>query len=287
MNQYYEQIMQLKGAEDFKDLISKWQRLSENMNSHPANMPVILPDMLWFAKSGSGKTKILRLLSGYLSSLGNLMEFYGDVKYFEFLLAYCAPNEPFREMQRLIDEVDNAAGFRSEYKGIVYIDIDEWKEHFEERHFVSFMEYLASNSDKWMIVLSVDSQYDEKVHNLEAFVSMFLRIERVCLSHPDSDALLEYLSDRLEMYGLILEDDAKSLLKQSIDVLRSNKYFDGFKSIQMLYQDIVYAIFSRGKVDRITASMLREFEPDSEYVKRTVFNIEKVNRIGFQSEANR
>jgi hypothetical protein len=82
----------------------------------------------------------------------NLMSFYGDVAYFEFMLNYCGPRENFSELQRLMDGVDNAKGFRSEFRGILFIDIDDWRDHFEEKHFVDFMEYLSDNSDDWLIV---------------------------------------------------------------------------------------------------------------------------------------
>lgn len=113
----------------------------------------------------------------------NLMEFYGDVKFFEFLLNYCHPNEYFSELQRLIDKIDNAAGFRNEFKGIVHIDINEWIDHFEKKHFVSLMECLSSNSNKWLIVLSVYSDKKEKIHNLNAFLSLYLRIEKITSCH--------------------------------------------------------------------------------------------------------
>ena len=273
--------MNLRGMDELKCIVKKWQTLSDNMNEHPTDLPILLPDMLWFAKSGSGKSSILRLLSEYLYSAGNLMDFYGDVKCFEFLLSYCAPSEPFTELNRLIDEVGNAAGFRNEFKGIIYIDIDEWKDHYEEKHFVSFMEYLSGNSDNWMLILSINSDYKEKFHNLEAFISMFLRLEKISISHPKSEDLFDFLKDKLSNYGLELEEDAQALLLSTIETLRSNKYFDGYKSIKMLCQDIVYTVFSRKKTDKLSAEMLKDFDSDSDYIKRTIFNSEKIKTIGF------
>lgn len=282
MNDYYDSIMRLKGVDDIKKLAEKWQRLSDNIKEYPTEVPVLLPDMLWLAKSGSGKSKILQLISEYLNSLKNLMDFRGNVKYFEFLLSYCAPNMPFTELQRLIDETDNAAGFRSDFKGIVFIEIDEWINHYEEKHFVSFMEYLSDNSDNWMIILSIDSDSDSNnVHNLEAFISMYLRIEKIVISYPKTNDLFEYLESNLRKYGLNIENDAKELLLRTIETLRSNKYFDGYKTIKMLCHDIVYTVFSKRKADSLTADMLSDFSAESEYVKRTIFNIEKKNRIGF------
>lgn len=282
MNQFYKEIMNLKDAEEFKTVIRRWHILSENMRAKPINAPIILPDMLWVARSGVGKTNLLRLMAEYLQCQKNLMEFYGDVKFFEFLLNYCHPNESFSELQRLIDEIDNAAGFRNEFKGIVHIDINEWLDHFEEKHFVSLMEYLSANSDKWLIVLSVYSENKEKIHNLNAFLSMYLRIEKITLSFPKTKDLFDFIADMLNQYGLTLENDAEELLFNTIEKLKTNKYFDGFKTIILLCQDIVYDVFSNENIENLSlnAKALSKFSSDSDYIKNMLANIERVNRIG-------
>lgn len=283
MNRFYQEIMELNEAEELKKVISRWNILSENIKTKPVNLPVLLPDMLWVARSGVGKTRLLRLMSEFLYCQKNLMEFYGDVKFFEFYLNYCSPEEHFSELQRLMDEVENAAGFRNEYKGIIYIDINEWLEHFEEKHFVSFMEYLSANSDNWLVVLSVASNSKNKIHNLNAFLSMYLRIEKITISFPKTEDILVSVEERLNQYDLTLENDAKQVLFKTIEKLRKNKYFDGFKTIKMLCQDIIYDVFSNGSIENFSldASRLSKFDCDSEYVNKMIANIERVSQIGF------
>ena len=289
MNPYYERIMALKEADEFKKVVKRWQVLSENIQASPTDAPILLPDMLWVAKSGVGKTNLLRLASEYLASLGNLMDFCGDTKYIEFLLGYCPPNSHFGEMERLLDEISVAAGFRNEFRGIVYVDINEWLDHFEERHFISFMELMAARSDKWLVVLSVYSDKKEKLHNLTAFLSMYLRIEQVSLSLPKTADLFEYIERNLGAYGLSLSEDARELLHAAIEKIRRNKYFDGFKTIKILCQDIVYSVYSQKNLrDRcLTAKQLEGFSADSEYVRRTVANIARVNEIGLLKRGDR
>ncbi len=59
--------MNLKEAEEFKRVIKRWYILSENMRTKPMDAPIILPDMLWVAQSGVGKTNLLKLMAEYLS----------------------------------------------------------------------------------------------------------------------------------------------------------------------------------------------------------------------------
>ena len=281
--QAYQKIMKQNGLEQVKALVRKWEALSENMAAKPSGLPIILPDLLFVAQSGTGRTHCVGLLAEYLSENGTLMDFYGDVKYFEFMLNYCAPGEHFSELPRLMTEIENAAGFRNEYRGIIFIDIDEWRGHTEEKHFVSFLEYLSDNSDGWLVVLSVSDHSMEQVEQMEAILSAFLRIERIVIEKPLPKELTAYASHMLLQYGIALKRDAETLLLQAIEALCQNKYFDGYKTIRMLCQDIAYAAYIAGKQKerRLDAADLAQFAPESEYIKRMIVKIEKTARIGF------
>ncbi len=282
MNKYYEEIMQLKEADEIIALVKKWEILSGNIKKFPTDLPIILPDLIWVAKSGVGQTRLLRLISEYLASKGNLMDFYGDVKFFEFVLGYCKPDSEFTEIQRLMCEVSNAAGFRNEFRGIMRIDINEWLNHYEEKYFVDFCEYLAANSENWLIILAIDTEDENKIHNIEAFLSVYLRLEKITLNLPKTEDLFEYIERKLGGYGLTLAEDGKKLLTDTLNKLRKNRYFDGFKTIRMLCQEIAYMAFSKERLDSyvLTAEDLSYFAADGEYVSKTVINYEKSRKIG-------
>ena len=282
-NQTYKKILSQNGLTELKLLIEKWEALSKNISDKPSGVPIILPDLFLVSHSGTGRTHFLNLLSEYLAEKSNLMDFYGDVKYFEFMLNYCEPNEYFSEIQRLMTEIGNAAGFRSEYRGIVYIDIDEWRDHFEEKHFVSFMEYLSDNSDDWLVVLSVSDDKKELIQHMEAFVSAYIRIERITIELPTVQELTQYAKKLLEGYGITLISQTEKVLSGSIDVLCNNKYFDGYKTVKMLCEDIAYSLYTDGfrNNNGLIPSDLSKFAKDSEYIQRMLVKIEKINRIGF------
>ncbi len=278
---YYSEILNLKEAKDFARVIKKWEVLSNNLKT-TENVPMVLPDLLWVSKPGVGKTHLLKLLSEYLFSKPNIMEFYGNVKYFEFMLDYCAPTQQFIEVKRMINEISNAAGFRNYYKGIVSIDIDEWLGHCEEKYFLSFLEYLSSNSNDWLIVFNITSDNKVEINKLQSILSMFFRIEKSYLYLPESSDLLEFVVKRLGSYNLLLDENGKSLLLKTIEKLKENKYFDGYKTLVMLCQDIVYEFYSNKETDEsvITAEHLKEFAPDSKYIERVTWKAENKRKIG-------
>ena len=280
----YQRIMEQKGMKNLKKLIERWEALSLNVKEKSYDAPIILPDIFLVSRSGTGRTHLLNLLSDYLNERPNLMSFYGDVPYFEFLLNYCAPKEHFSEIQRLMSEISNAAGFRNEYRGIVFIDVDEWRSHFEEKHFINFLEYLSDNSNDWLVVLSVSDRNIEQVNAMEALISAFLRLERVEIERPAKEDLLKYALEILSSYGIEADSSATKLLLDSIGALCKNKYFDGYKTVKMLSQDVAYASFIKGgKGEKLclSAADLQGFSKESDYVRRTVIKLESTQKIGF------
>ncbi len=271
------------GYSDFRRLIEKWDNLSGNISSLPKGAPVILPDIFLVSKSGSGRTLLLKLLSDFLAEKENLLDFYGDVRYFEYYLSYCSPHEKFTEIVRFMDEVECAAGFRSEYRGIIFVHIDEWLGHCEERYFINFLEYLADNSDGWLIVFSVDGSADEaELSRLRSVVSAFLRIESISIAPPTSKMLLQYLEERIAVCGLTLDEGAREVLSQSIDLIKETKLFDGFKTVKMMGYDIAYSVYSeRGSVRGVLdAAAVSRFSREGEYVRVMCHKLTK-HGIGF------
>ncbi len=268
-------------------LLKKWDALSGNLTTTELSAPIILPDLFITADGGCEISEVLKTLTSFLSERGNLMDFLGDVKFFQFLLGYCPPDDDFEEIRRLMREVKHAAGFRSVYKGIVHIDVGEWLGHSDEKHFIELLNYLAENSKDWMIVLSV--RYSKKretdIEAMRKILSMFLRAEMLRLTLPKPEHYLDVLRERLNDYGIRLSPDAEELMKGTLKVLCGNKYFGGTFTVGMLAQDIVYTIYSRSgaKTDVLTAAALKEFEPDSEYVQRTAVKLEMSNKIGFNN----
>ncbi|MBQ5825574.1 MAG: hypothetical protein IIW48_12315 [Clostridia bacterium] len=281
---YYEELMGLTGADELKELVNKWNILSENISSRSMDAPIVIPNLFIYTKPGLGNTKMLALLAGYLESKGNLVNFYGSVKFFEFKLEYCAPHTPFSEMYRLIEAINTAAGFRSEYRGIIRISVDEWVDHHDEKHFTDFLQFLERNTSHWLIVLTIsDTDENDKTKKMEGIASMYLRLKKLALRMPTTTEFIESAAYQLAQYGFELEDGARVLLSESIDVLRKNKHFYGKHTITDLCRDIVYTLFSESvAVDPlITADMLADFAADSDYVKRTAHKFDGSRKLGY------
>jgi hypothetical protein len=181
-----------------------------------------------------------------------------------------------------MQEVNNAGGFRSEYRGIIFIDIDEWRTHFEEKHFISFMEYLSDNSDDWLIVASISDKSPEETAIAESVISSFIRAERVRIDSPNASELLTYIENKIAIYGLSMNLEAKEIIFDSIKTILKNKYFDGYKTAKMFAHDIVYQTYSNSECNtELSAADVDVFRCDGEYIQKMKMKIANTQRIGF------
>lgn len=281
---YLRQMMQLPGLDEMKAVLEQWDQVAANLKSNPADHMPLVPNLLWKTWAGAGKTHFLRLFSEYLCE-ARLLDFYGDVKFFEFYLEYCPPHERPTELTRLIEDMKGAAGFRSRYRGVLAIDISAWKGCFKEPNFVRVMEYLSSVDDAVCIVFIVENFRREDSARAEQILNTFFRLRCVEFPYPPPIRFAAYMAERLRAYRIGLGEDAIELLAESIEELMKSDYFDGYKTVNRLYQDIAFELCALPRLPEspVGAEYLTAYRKDSSFVK-TLSELAEMRSIGFGGE---
>lgn len=281
---YYDQIMQLYGLSEMKNVVKKWRNVSRNL-IFANDMPVILPNLLWVTKPGIGKSHFIRLLGEYLSA-AKLMSFYGNVKSLEFSLDYCPDESDFSELRRLMRELDAATGYRGVFKGVLSIELDHWVDHFGSQHFKRLMTYLSGMDNTICIIFVIENADAKTCAELERVLAQYVRIDKVESDYPSVDDFLAYVIGWLASYEFKLEDDAVILLRSSIEFLRSNECFDGFKTLNLMCEDVVFEICAADDFDHdrvLSARELQAYSSSGVFVNRLKEMMHK-RRIGFEME---
>lgn len=281
MNRYYEEILSLPEKGTIGNVLAKWEQLHERMQEGRVKTRHLLPEIFLLGAPGIGRSHLLSLIAGYLDDT-KLLEFLGERKFFEFRPEYCSEREEFPELNRFVNKLAEAAGFRNEYKGIICIELDEWVEHYKEKYFTVFIEYLEEHCDNWLLVFSVN-RADTSVEELFAYLSMYFRLDKVELSMPTGEAYIEYLEEFLGEQGFALAKAAKEVLLKSVEELKKSPLFDGYKSINRLGLDIAYEMYTRDEFEAgiVQARDIMMFAADGEYIRTMVRNYEKKRQIGF------
>lgn len=241
VQKYYQQIMNCWGMEQVKEIVKKWELLRTNVGSFPSDEPVLLPEYLWFSRSGTGKSEMLQLLAGYLDA-AQIMPFNGMEKVIEFTLDYCEESEPFTELDDLIKYLSVCSGYHNEFKGILAVNLDNWLSHLDNPHFVEFLEFLSEHNRSLLLVLIAwpDKDYMDK---LEKMLSFYLRVHTVMIEMPAAEEMFDFIETKLDCYHCRLSEDAGELLLQTLEILRDMEGFDGYKTLEFMVQEIVYTYY--------------------------------------------
>ncbi len=277
----YDEIEELYGLDDAKDLMRQyWQVLAE-FKGKKEEMFTLLPDLFLISSFGSGTSNFVNLLGEYLFNTGKV-PFYGDVKSFEFSLSYLSSDLEMNEIRRFATQLKNSAGFRSQYKGVVSIDITAWKKCMHENNFLLFLKFL-SHIDADVCIVFIAKDFDEEeVKDAEKVLSSFCRIRSVSFAYPDSEKFTEYCSKRVATYGLYLDESTNSLINESINTLMKSQFFNGYKTINRLCLDIVFELIPNKNIKNsiVLPEHLHDFTKNSYFIERLCATKE-LARIGF------
>lgn len=268
VQKYYQQIMNCWGMEQVKEIVKKWELLRTNVGSFPADEPVLLPEYLWFSRSGTGKSEMLQLLAGYLDA-AQIMPFNGMEKVIEFTLDYCEEGEPFAELEDLIKYLSVCSGYHNEFKGILAVNLDNWLSHLDNPHFVEFLEFLSEHNRSLLLILIAwpDKNYMDK---LEKMLSFYLRVHTVMIEMPTAVEMFEFIESKLNRYHCGLSEEAGRLLLETLEVLRDLEGFDGYKTLEFIVQEIVYTYYCGQNVSShiIDPEVIIDFLEDGKFIDR-------------------
>ena len=282
-NKYFNAIMELQGIDELKAMIERLRVFQQNREKY--SVPdVTLPNYLWTAKRGGGISTCIKMFAEYLYN-AKIIEFSGIVKYFEYKIAYIAPDSFFSELTRLNNTIAEIAGHHRYFRGLACINIDDWVEHTNENYFYKFLDYIASKNDKILTILYVHPGNKRVVESIESSLSSRIRFESISLRFPTAGELIDFIEFRyFKQRGFNLTNDAKSLLICSIEEIINSKHFNGFTTIKQLANDILYSLLTSdiGGYE-ISADMLSGFNKDSAYVKRIKTFIVANTVLGFNS----
>ena len=280
-DKWYDTIMGLHGADEFKETVRQLRVFQQNKLKYSVS-EIRIPNYLWIARRGGGVSTCINAFAEYLDA-EKIIEFNGIVKYFEFNLGYIASGGFFSELTRLNNTISEIAGHHRYFKGLACIHIDEWQDFANEDNFYKTLDFIATKYDKFKTVFVIDTDDQRVIESVESSILSRLRLETITFRFPEINELIDYMeTGYFTRHGFFLTEDAKSLLSESLGAIMAGKHFNGFVTVKQLAKDILYQLLiSDMKSQSISADILSGFSKDSAYIKRLKSFVEARSVIGF------
>ena len=164
--------------------------------------------------------------------------FEGNVPFVYYKMKYVPPYERFGELKHLILRIRNATGLRSEFKGIVAIDLFEWLGREDEEYFEITLKFLYDHRHIWKYIFTFkDAELEKTRPAFEASVHYFraMAIDKCLFNHRDE--LEKYLRGAFEKNGAKCDESAMQMLA-GVFSDKGAKNLKSYEKMDMVVRDI-------------------------------------------------
>lgn len=157
-------------------------------------------------------------------------DFSGETPLIFYRLRYTPPYENFREIRNLILLTRKACGLRSCYRGILAVDVSEYRGHEEDEYFTVLLKYLYDTST-FQSLIFVCCRYTEKdMKKLCGVCMKYFSVTQEYLRLFERTVLKKIIENAFTESGVKAGEDAAELLA---DVL-CREELSPWRSLQLI-----------------------------------------------------
>ncbi len=143
--------------------------------------------------------------------------FSGDKNIFPFEVRYTPPfDKCFTELKRLQGTAAGNAGYRSEYKGYIMIDMNSFLRHETENYTDITLKFLCDSNDAWSYIFIVDTTRTKAAMELVRKILSLLRCRVIDCTEICGVSENRFIVQMCETYGLECSRSLQSFLAQAI-----------------------------------------------------------------------
>jgi len=279
--EYLDFILNLTGADEFKELVKDLETFRQNKDKYPIhNTP--LPAYFWVLKRGGGIKTCVSAFADYLYA-SKLFQFSGKERCIMHRLDYVRPDSPFAELTRLDNTIKINAGYHRFFQGVVCIDICDWEGVTNEPHFTILLKYLENNMDKILPIMYMHTSSEDKIKSVETSLSAHIRFDTVHFRFPEPHEVVDLIEAKLlSQNNISLSKEAKSVMTETITDVSKNENFNGFVTIEQITNDFLYHLYQTElHKNKVSEKALQDYIKKSDYINRLKVNKPDKQKLGF------
>lgn len=245
-------INSLVGGENFKKLAKEILLIAPQITQNKTYDSFTSQSYLFSINDGSG-------LSTYLSSLAELLDAVGikkiDKKHpvieEKIMPAKGDSADAFSDLRRLLRNGD-----RDEIS-VLCIDISEWLNKLNDRYFKDFLQVLARNTDKYIVVFRVPYVDVEVLEKVYCSLNDIVFVRTITFPPFTNEELKECAKRELAKYDFKMTRSAWLYFLNRITEEKNDGSFYGLNTVQKVVRELLYKKqllnAKKGKNDKLIA----------------------------------
>ncbi len=194
------------------------------------------------------------------------IRFDGEVPGVFYKVNYVQPYKSHKEIEEIknIIRLTNAyKRFRSDFCGLVMLDITEWIGHEKESFFTDFLGFLFDKNDCWKYIFVVSNNRQEKSRELCKTINNILPCQYINLSE-NVKMIYEFMIDKIaEQYNVTIKSNVKDELCE---------YFAQKNAEQQIVENIFNDIYVELDAKTISDKSLSKYIEKSQGVYTNFFD---------------
>lgn len=228
-----ECIDELVGAFEFKALAKELVSISEEIRRTKTYEVFTNQCYLFSIGDGCGLSTYLELLAKLIGEcrLGNMTSSpVTEVS----LGAYQESSEPFNEAYRAVN------GGREDKLNVVCIDISEWMDKTDNRHFKRFLRVVEKQADRHIVVFKVPFVDKDVLMRIKYSLADLVSVRAVSFPPLNQDEIKVCAEAELKRYNFSISSTAWRYFFDRISEEKSDGKFYGVNTIKKVIRELVY-----------------------------------------------
>ena len=269
-----ERIEELVGAAEFKLLTQELLSISEEIKRTGTYEVFTNQCYLFSIGDGCGLTTYLELLAELIgeSGLGNM----SPSPVCEVSLgAYQESGEPFNDARRAV------SGGRDDKLNVICIDISEWMDKTENRHFKQFLRLVEKQADKHIVVFRVPFVDKDVLSRIKYSLADLVSIKAVSFPPLNQEEIKVCAEAELNRYDFSMTTTAWKYFLERISEEKSDGKFYGVNTIKKVVRELIYQkhISNSQKKNKSNVITVSDAKSLCSVVSENLSGTEQLNRL--------
>lgn len=222
-----------------------------------------LPPLLAVLPSSVELEPVMDGLCDELEDSG-LVSFTGEKRWLNILID-CPEGGEFPSFSRMLESLRRTAGYRNNFSGVVRIDLTAWLDNIYDERMSALFAFIYDYSDEIFFIITVSDNDARRADALKKELNRWMYTITVDVRPFNINTLVSVVEDKLTESGHTLSDDARLLIRKSVEKLAEQEDFTGLREIESFATAIAISTVSHKK---ISAGHLSDFALDGQWMEQ-------------------